>query len=197
MMNRRTAIKSAAALSLAAPVLSIAQATGGRLKQGVSLWCWTKWFDLDALCVEAKRIGLQGIDLVTPDQYATVNKHGLINSMTMGTAPNTIPVGLNRLENHDKVLESLKRDITLAAEAKCPNVITFSGNRKGMPDGEGLTNCAIGLNKIKGYARGMLSALQLGLRAADVLCGMWWRTGCVRGERCNGITIIRCFSYST
>ncbi len=98
------------------------------------------------------RIGIKGIDLVTPDQYATVQKYGLVASMTSGTAPNTIPIGLNRLENHDKVLESLRSDITLASAAKVTNVITFSGNRRGLPDGEGLANCAVGFNKIKAYA---------------------------------------------
>ncbi len=154
-MHRRTAIQTvaaAAASTLIRPVFAAPQSGGGRLKQGVSLWTYQKWFDLDALCKEAVRIGLKGIDLVTPDQYATVKKYGLVPSMTSGTAPNTIPIGLNRVENHEKVLESLKRDITLAAEAKAPNVITFSGNRNGMPDGEGLENCLIGLNKIKAYA---------------------------------------------
>ncbi len=33
-----------------------------------------------------------------------------------------------------------------------PNVITFSGNRRGMSDQEGLENCVIGLNRIKAYA---------------------------------------------
>ena len=33
-----------------------------------------------------------------------------------------------------------------------PNVITFSGNREGMDDREGLKNCVIGLKKIAGYA---------------------------------------------
>ncbi len=152
-MNRRQVLKSAfaaGAVSLAGPLL--AAPDGGRLKQGVSYWTYQKWFDLDALCKEAVRIGLKGIDLVTPEQFTTVQKYGLIPSMTSGTAPNTIPIGLNRLENHDKVLESVKRDITLASAAKVQNVITFSGNRKGMPDGEGLENCLIGLNKIKGYA---------------------------------------------
>ena len=154
-MNRRNALKSAAAVGAAAfarPALPAVESGGGRLKQGVSLWTYQKWFDLDALCKEAVRIGLKGIDLVTPDQYATVQKYGLVPSMTSGSGPNTIPIGLNRIENHDKVLESLKNDITLAAVAKAPNAIVFSGNRKGMPDGEGLTNCAIGLNKIKAYA---------------------------------------------
>jgi hydroxypyruvate isomerase len=154
-MTRRKALQSIAltgAAVLARPALSAPDATSGRLKQSVCLWTYTKWYDLDGLCKEAVRIGLKGIDLVTPDQYATVQKYGLTPSMTMGTDPNTIPIGLNRLENHDRVLESLKRDITLASAAKCPNVITFSGNRKGMPDGEGLANCAVGLNKIKAYA---------------------------------------------
>lgn len=129
-----------------------AQMSSGRLKQGVSYWTYEKWFTLDELCKEAVRIGLKGMDLVTPDQYSLVQQHGLVPSMTSGTKPNTIPIGLNRLENHNAVLESLKNDITLAAAAKVPNVITFSGNRAGMPDAEGLENCAIALNKIKSYA---------------------------------------------
>jgi hydroxypyruvate isomerase len=50
------------------------------------------------------------------------------------------------------VLASLKNDIKLASAAKVPNVITFSGNRGGMPDAEGLRNCEIALNSIKSYA---------------------------------------------
>lgn len=154
MMNRRRALTSmagTAALSLAGGELG-AQTKGGRLKQGVSYWTYEKWFTLEDLCKEAVRIGLKGMDLVTPDQYSVVQKYGLVPSMTSGTKPNTIPIGLNRLENHAAVLESLKNDITLAAAASVPNVITFSGNRAGMADSEGLENCATALNKIKSYA---------------------------------------------
>ncbi len=154
-MNRRKALKSAlaaGAASLARPVLAIPEQEGGSLKQGVSYWTYEKWFSLEELCKEAVRIGLKGIDLVRPEQYATVQKYGLVPSMTSGAPPNTIPIGLNRLENHERVLASLKNDIDLAAAAKVVNVITFSGNRAGMPDAEGLANCAIALNKIKGYA---------------------------------------------
>jgi hydroxypyruvate isomerase len=154
-MNRRTILRTAAsavALALTRPTFPAQAPAAGRLKQSVALWTYQKWYDLDGLCKEAARIGLKGIDLVTPDQYATVQKYGLTPALTAGTAPNTIPVGLNRLDNHDAVLASLKQDITLAAAAKVPTVITFSGNRKGMPDAEGLANCAIGLNKIKAYA---------------------------------------------
>jgi hydroxypyruvate isomerase len=156
-MNRRKVLRSAAVVGaglkvVGSPFALAAETKGGRLKQGVSYWTYQKWFNLDELCKEAVRIGLKGIDLVTPDQYATVKKYGLVPSMTSGTAPNTIPIGLNRLENHQRVLDSLKNDITLAAAAGVPNVITFSGNRKGMPDAEGLENCVTGLNKIKSFA---------------------------------------------
>ena len=122
------------------------------MKQGVSYWCYKDWYSLEELCKEAVRIGLKGIDLVRPEEYATVQKYGLVPSMTSGAAPNTIPIGLNRVENHDQVLATLKDDITRAAAAKAPNVIAFSGNRRGMADAEGLENCAVGLNKIKAYA---------------------------------------------
>ena len=113
------------------------------MKQGVSYWTYQKWFTLDELCKEAVRIGLKGIDLVTPDQYSVVQQYGLVPSMTSGTEPNTIPIGLNRLENHDRVLASLKNDITLASAAKVPNVDHIFGEPGGMPDAEGLQNCAV------------------------------------------------------
>ena len=155
-MNRRAFVRSAAltgaglaANSLVRPALA---APAGRLNQSVCYWTYQKWFTLDALCQEAVRIGLKGIDLVTPAQYATVQKYGLTPAMTASTTPNDIPVGLNRLENHDRVIASIKSDIVAAQAAKVPNVITFSGVRKGLPDAEGLDNCVTGLNKVKAFA---------------------------------------------
>ena len=95
-MNRRTALNravKAGMVALARPAFPSPEPAGGRLKQSVSFWCYQKWFSLDELCKEAVRIGLKGIDLVTPDQYATVQKHGLVPSMTSGSGPNTIPIG--------------------------------------------------------------------------------------------------------
>jgi hydroxypyruvate isomerase len=158
LMNRRKFAQSTAAVGaagLAAAALThpaVAQPAAGRLKQSVCYWTYQKWFTLDELCKEAVRIGLKGIDLVTPAQYTTVQKYGLIPTMTASTAPNDIPTGLNRVENHDRVLAAIRSDIVAAAAAKVPNVITFSGNRKGLPDAEGLENCVTGLNKIKGVA---------------------------------------------
>jgi hydroxypyruvate isomerase len=150
-MTRRTLLQSAAAMT-AFPALAPAQPAsgGGRLKQSVCRWCYQKT-DLDTLCKEAARIGLKGIDLVKPDEWPTVKKYGLVPSMTAHGA-GTIPDAWNRLTNHEKLETEMRESLTLAAEAGLPNVITFSGNRKGMPDAEGLENCATGLNRVKKMA---------------------------------------------
>ena len=133
--------------SSAAPLL--AAAGQGRLKQSVSRWTYAK-LSLDELCQEAVRIGLKGIDLVDSKDWPTIRNYGLVPSMTPGAG--TIPDGWNRLESHAKLEAEMREHITLAAEAKVPNVITFSGNRKGMPDQEGLDNCVTGLSRIKKFA---------------------------------------------
>ena len=70
--------------------------------------------------------------------------------MTPGAG--TIPDGWNRNENHEALISRNGRTIPRAAAAKVPNVITFSGNRKGMPDDEGKENCVMGLSKVKKLA---------------------------------------------
>jgi hydroxypyruvate isomerase len=72
--------------------------------------------------------------------------------MLPGPYGGTIPDALNRKENHDRIEKGLREAIDLAAAGGCPNVITFSGNRRGMPDEEGADNCVLFLNKVKGYA---------------------------------------------
>jgi hydroxypyruvate isomerase len=64
----------------------------------------------------------------------------------------TIPDGWNRKENHDRLEKEMKEGIDRAAAAKLPNVITFSGNRRGQSDEEGKENCIIGLRRVKKMA---------------------------------------------
>ena len=132
----------------------------GRLKQGVARWCY-KW-GLDELCANAAKLGIQGIDLVGPEDWPTVKKYGLVPSMMM-PGGGTIPEGFNRKENHAKILEQLRDGITKAAAAGAPNIITFSGNRRGLSDDVGLENCVLGLNQIKSFAedKGVTVCLEL------------------------------------
>ena len=119
----------------------------GRIKQSVCQWCYPK-VSVDELCAYGAKIGLKGVDLLKEEQWEIPHKYGII--CTMGYAGGgTIPDALNRVENHAAIEEAFRKSIPLAAKAGVPNVITFSGNRKGMSDEEGAKNCVIGLNRIK------------------------------------------------
>ena len=148
-MTRRSALKTAAA-SLAASAIKAADAPPkGRLKQSAARWCYQK-MEIEELCRNGAEIGLSGIDLVKPEEWATVQKYGLVPSMVYSAG--TIPDGWNRLENHDRLVKEMQTGIQRAATAKLPNVITFSGNRRGQPDEEGKENCIIGLRKVSKMA---------------------------------------------
>jgi hydroxypyruvate isomerase len=120
----------------------------GRINQSVSKWCYGK-FKLDEFCVICKKIGLKAIDLLGPKDFSILKKHGLECSMV-----NThgLTKGLNRKENHEQCLALIRSAIDAAAEYKFPNVITFPGNREGMPDDVGIENMVNALKQIAGYA---------------------------------------------
>jgi len=156
-MSRRNFMKSGVAAGFAASAGVSAQAQAaqesspvvrkGRVHQSVSRWCY-KDIPLDELCAYSAKIGLKGVDLLDATDWDAPRKVGLI--CTMGYAGGgTIPDALNRLENHDAIEAAFRKNIPLAAKAGVPNVITFSGNRKGMSDEEGAKNCVIGLNRLK------------------------------------------------
>ncbi len=148
-MTRRNLIHAAGAAALASQLNAANNAPAGRLKQSVSRWTYQK-YSLDDLCQNAVRIGLKGIDLVDAKDWPLIQKYGLTPSMTPGAG--TIPKGFNRKENHDALVKEMEENITRAAAAKVPNVITFSGNRAGLADSEGIENCVIGLNRCKKFA---------------------------------------------
>jgi hydroxypyruvate isomerase len=64
----------------------------------------------------------------------------------------TIADALNRTENHARLEASMRAAIDESAAAQVPNVITFSGNRRGMDDRVGADNCVQFLNKVKAHA---------------------------------------------
>jgi len=159
MMTRRSAFGTVAAGALAASTQSAAPLKG-RLKQSVARWCYEK-MSLDDLCQAAARIGLKGIDLVDSKEWPTVQKYGLVPAMTPGAG--IISDAFNRKENHDRLEREMRENIEKAAKARVPNVITFSGNRRGLADEIGLENCVTGLNRVKKMAEdhGVMICLEL------------------------------------
>jgi hydroxypyruvate isomerase len=160
-ISRRTFIRNtsliaagtiAGVLAGKAPALTIAEVQrvvkNGRINQSVSRWCYNK-LSLDDLCTAAKKMGMTAIDLLGPNDFPTLKKHGLICSMV---STHGLTKGLNRKENHEECLARIRSAIDAAAENGFPNVISFPGNRAGMTDDVGVENSVAGLKQIAGYA---------------------------------------------
>jgi hydroxypyruvate isomerase len=107
---------------------------------------------LEDCCRQASRLGVKGFDLIGPADWPTLKKYSLVPSMYPPGPGGTIPDALNRVENHAAIEKSLRAAIDEAAANAVPNIITFSGNRRGMADAEGADHCVTFLNKIKAQA---------------------------------------------
>jgi hydroxypyruvate isomerase len=128
-----------------------AEARKGRLKQGVCMGVFKGVdLDLDGKCREAARLGARGIDLVGPEAFSTLKKHGLIPTMLPGGC--SIKDGINDKKNHATIEPKMREAIKAAAAAGGPNVIVLAGDRKACSDQEGLENCVQFLNNIKAFA---------------------------------------------
>ena len=136
------------AIAEESPSKDIAAITKGRINQSVCQWCYSK-MKVEDLAANAAKMGIKGMDLVGPEHWATLKKYNLIGTMTPSHG---ITKGLNRKENWEECLGSMRKGIEATADAGFPNVICFSGNRAGMSDDEGLANCAAALKQILGLA---------------------------------------------
>ena len=153
MLSRRKLLKhsltATAALGSSRQILADATPSPAsrRIHQSVSRWCYQK-MPLEDLCRASALIGLEGIDLLNPEEFEVPPRFGL--RCTMGYAGGgEINRGLNRTENHAEIEAGLRKGIPLAAKASVPNVITFSGLRSpDLSDDEGARNTVLGLRRM-------------------------------------------------
>lgn len=150
-ISRRSLLKSVAGSMAAGTLLARSSAAApeestksGRIKQSVSRWCFNS-IPYEEFVKECKQIGLVGIDLVARNDWDLVKKYDMVATMVPGAG--SIAEGTIRKENHARMLENFKKNIKDAAEYGWPNVITFSGERKGMSEEEGLDNSVIVLKE--------------------------------------------------
>lgn len=160
-ISRRSALKTGTAGFLLGSMLASAkeniEAAGlkGNVNHSVCKWCYGG-IPLEKFCEEAKRIGLQSVELLRPADFPMLKKHDLHCAMVgypTGKTPDGVEVGgigraFNRIEHHDTLLEIYEPDIKASAKAGFRNLICFSGNRAGLDDEQGLVNCAIGLKRL-------------------------------------------------
>jgi hydroxypyruvate isomerase len=150
-LSRRSALlttAAAAAASLAHRLDAADTASGlkGHINHSVCKWCYDK-VKLNDLAKFAKELGMSSIELLEVKDIPTVNKYGLTCAMVSGI-PGGITQGLNRFENHDKMVEWFAATAPEVVKVGCQNVICFSGNRKGQADEEGIKNCAAGIKRL-------------------------------------------------
>jgi hydroxypyruvate isomerase len=154
-LNRRSMLKStsvAMAGFLAVPAVHVGGEPAkarNNIKQSICRWCYGK-IQLDQLAAEAVKIGYKSIELLNAKDILTVKKLGL--TCAVMSSAGSIADGVNRKENHEKIEQQLRTNIEFAAAEGIPNVLVMSGNRKGMPDDEGMTNCAASLKRVVGFA---------------------------------------------
>ena len=156
MTTGKTAAITAVDASLATRLNAAdAAAPGTRINHSACQWCYGD-IPLEELCVAGKAMGLKSIELLMPEDFPTLQKHGLtcamvanpVGTTTTGAQVGTIAKAFNRLEHHDALEAAYEPLLKAAAEVGARNVICFSGNRDGMDDWEGLAHCATGLKRL-------------------------------------------------
>jgi hydroxypyruvate isomerase len=158
-INRRKAIKAVSGAAVASAVLTtrLGSAVEGepfyktrsnRVRQSVVHWCFRP-MSVEELAAESARMGCKSVELVGPEHWPTLKKHGLICAIS---GSHGFARGFAHREEHEQCLASLRKSIDVTAEAGWPSVITFSGFRRGLSDEEGIRNMVEGLKKIVGHA---------------------------------------------
>jgi hydroxypyruvate isomerase len=158
-MSRRKVIKriagAAATAAVVAPHLGVTaegrtfyKAGNNRINQSVVHWCF-KPMSVEELAIEAARMGCKSVELVGPEHWTTLKKHGLMCAIS---GSHGFAKGFAHREEHDQCINALRKSIDATAEEGWPSVITFSGFRRGISDEEGIKNMVEGLKKIVGHA---------------------------------------------
>jgi hydroxypyruvate isomerase len=138
----------------------------GRIQQSLTYWCLnTDWnWDIDRISTTAKDLGCQGVELVSPEMWPTLRKHGLQCAL----APNGMPdppfqKGINNPKYHEQVITTTKHAIDQASDFGVPNVIAFTGYKWRDPEdpksgeiplAEGAANSVKALLELGKYAAG-------------------------------------------
>jgi hydroxypyruvate isomerase len=157
-MSRRKLLKRAAGAAVVAgavlPRLGAAEAGGvykaknNRIRQSVVHWCFRP-MTVEDLAAASARMGIQSVELVGPEHWGTLKKHGLICAIS---GSHGFAKGFAHTEEHEQCIAALRKSIDATAAEGWPSVITFSGFRRGISDEQGVKNTVAGLKKIVGYA---------------------------------------------
>lgn len=150
-LTRRSIFTAAGAVATAA-MAGAAQAPAGkvarknRIKQGVCNGVFGRDMPFEERAMHAARLGAQCFDLIRPEQWPILKKHGLVPTVVPGGG--RLTDACNDKALHGEIEKQFRENLVRAKKEGVPNVITFSGNRRGKSDEEGWENCALILKKV-------------------------------------------------
>lgn len=141
-MTRKDFLLSAAATTAVATAQNEQKVQRkNRLKQGVCGGVFGRQMPFEERAKQAARLGAHCFDLQRAENWPILQKYGLVPTMVPGGG--RLTDACNDKALHAEVLKQFKENIPAAKKAGAPNVITFSGNRRGKSDEEGMENCYI------------------------------------------------------
>lgn len=117
-----------------------------RLKQGVCGGVFGRAMPLEDRAKNAARLGAHCFDLQAPANWPILKKYGLVPTMVPGGGKLTDACNDKTL--HEAIRTQFAENLPRAKKEGVPNVITFSGNRRGKSDEEGMENCYLILKDV-------------------------------------------------
>lgn len=133
----------------------------GNINHSAVFWCFNiagELWDIEKMCQVAKSLGIKSVEITGPDEWPTIQKHGLTCALAANGMPGApFMKGLNNLAYHDQVISTTAKRIEECAAAKMPSVIAFTGykwrdaedpNSGEISLQEGADNCVAGLKKL-------------------------------------------------
>jgi hydroxypyruvate isomerase len=117
------------------------------ISQSIGWWCFVpQKLTAEQFVRSAAEAGFVALDLVPPEHWQLVTDRGLAISSIGGHQP--LEIGLNRVDQHDRIEHEVRSAIANAQKLKIPNVICFSGNREGLDDARGVEVTVAGLRRL-------------------------------------------------
>jgi hydroxypyruvate isomerase len=137
----------------------------GNINHSLVYWCYNvagdKW-DLEKMCHVAKDLGCTSIEILEPEAFPTLKKHGLTCALAANGMPGApFMRGFNNPAYQAEVIERTTKTIDACAEHGMPAVIAFTGYKWRDADDpnsgeisleEGADNCVKGLKAIAAHA---------------------------------------------
>lgn len=117
------------------------------IKQSICFGCFHRGgVSPEEVIREAGRIGYKSVEMLPQEHWRLVKNQGMDIAIVVGHA--SLPDGLNKRENHDRIEQEILANIDIAVANNIPSLICFSGNYDGKSDEEGRANTIEGLLRV-------------------------------------------------